>query len=315
MSLFRRRSAPARLPLAPGPGPGPAQWDLEAEAVAAFARGGVDTIPDGEGNLRTPDGGVFGLHNLAVILDRAPREHWRDLVDEHARTMIASQQDALPTSIDEVRDILYPRIHDTGAGGGAWPAEALATARELAPGLHVLAALDLPHVVSTLTDLDALGGWDSVWPVAMANLRRLPPPEHRVTEIEATPSARVHIFHTEDYFGATRLLDLDHLLHAAGVEPLTHGALVVLPNRHTLAVHLVTSPAMVTAAGSMLTFARTHAAGAGPLSPHLYFRTMDGRLEQISEPAPRPDGTVQLTAVGAFGQALSDLGSIDDGDD
>lgn len=306
MSLFRRRRRT--------PEPRPEPWNLIAEAVAAFARAGVEVVPDGAGTLRASDGWVLGLHDLAAMLDRSPRELWPDIVDEHARSMAASRDDAPPTSLDQVRDILLPRLLDTRAGSGSLPSQAMNAARELAPGLHVLTALDRPRVVSTLTDLDALGGWDAVWPVAMANLRRLPLPRHRAVDTAGTPSARVHLFSTDDHFGATRVLDLDHVLASAlRVERPTHGTLVALPNRHTLAVHLIESEAVIHAVHAMLAFAESRADGPGPLSPHLYYRSAAGHLERVSR--REPDGTAQITATGGLGAAMSALGLLRDSDD
>lgn len=301
VGLFRRRRRE------------PEPWDLVTEAVAAFGRAGVPVSPGAEGELRTPDGHVYGLHNLELVLRTAPRAQWSRIVDHHARTMAAARDDEAPTSVEEVRDILLPRVVDTGAAGGTLPAAALAAGRPLAPGLTVLPALDRPATVATLSAVDDLGGWDAIWPVATANLRHLPLPDHLPVDTETVPSARVHVFRSDDFFGASRVLDLDHLLAAVlRLERPAHGTLVALPNRHVLAVHVVDSAAVLRAVPALLAFAEAQVDGPGPLSPHVYYRSPDGRLEQVSR--RDPDGSVHVDATGALGTALSRLGLTGDDD-
>jgi hypothetical protein len=299
VSLFRRRR--------PDPGP----WDLAAEAAAAFGRAGLPVSVAPEGDLVTADGRRFGLHNLRLVLESTPRARWRAVVDRHARTMAAAVRADDPASLEEVADILLPRVVDAGVAGGTLPARALAAGRPLAPGLCVLPALDRPETVATLTAVEALGGWDAIWPVATANLRRLPLPEHLVVDTETVPSARVHVFRSEDFFGASRVLDLDHLLAATlRLERPAQGTLVVLPNRHVLAAHVVESAAVLRAVPALLAFAEAQADGPGPLSPHVYHRSADGRLEQVS--SRDADGAVHVDATGSLGQALAALGLTGD---
>lgn len=301
MGLFRRRR------------PETEPWDLVAEATAAFARAGLPVTPDDRGDLRTADGRRFGLHNLDLLLRTAPRDQWPRIVDRHARTMAAAEQQDDPTSLAEVAEIVLPRVVDAGLAGGTLPARALAVGRPIAPGLTVLPALDRPETVATLTAVEALGGWDAIWPVATANLRRLPLPEHLVVDTPSVPSARVHVFRSDDFFGASRVLDLDHLLAAAlRRERPAHGTLVALPNRHVLAVHVVESAAVLRAVPALLAFAEAQADGPGPLSPHVYYRTPDGRLEQVSR--RDDDGSVHVDATGALGTALAELGLTGDDD-
>lgn len=100
-----------------------------------------------------------------------------------------------------------------------------------------------------------LGGAEPARAQAMANVRRLPVVQ--VEAMEATPGrpdGRVWVARYDDPFGAGRVGDLGVLLGdlvSAGLAPrdiqISHGLLVAAPTWHTVLVHLLLDPGVLTA--------------------------------------------------------------------
>lgn len=167
----------------------------------------------------------------------------------------------------------------------------------LAPGLRIL----MSRFAGSATVADLGAEWATQGPTAVDALRRLPLPRHRELTSE------VHTFVADDVLGASRLLILDELLAALlHVERPSHGVLVIAPNRHLLAVHVLTRlDAVAPALQLMSELALVEHRLAGPVSPWVYYRDVDARLGLLT-PSVDPASPARLDP--GFGRALEDLG-------
>lgn len=260
--------------------------------IAALARRGMagrQTAPDEVSAGET----TLWLGNLRAQVATKPLAHWPRDVDRFVAAMTGSGE------ADEVPEEVLPRLLNPSM----FPPERLEAVRDaaltLSPELLVLPAFDLPDSVHTRTEVAGLGGWEVVWPTAIANLRRLPAPEHRPV---GDGAARVMLFESEDMFGASRVLIVEDLLRAAlgeaGQAP--HGVLFAAPARDLLAVHILgdgpAGPATVTL-NSVSSFERQ-----GALTRFLHYRSPDGQYQQVSSMGP--EGRVRVEVSGAFEAAL-----------
>lgn len=291
-----------------------AQW-LVSVVSEALRSGGAEVTYDGTGMLQGMNGRRYGLTSLAAILATTPRRRWSATVNEHVSALLRADHNPVPHCLADIERLVLPRLTATGSLATDYAVAPPAYAPQFAPDVHVLAALDYPTHVSTLgadTALDCFGGWSAVAPLAFANLRALPAPSyHVVTGDHDRTDADVHIFETEDYHGASRALLLNELLATfAGVEAPPHGTLFVVPDRHLVAAHTLSGAGVVAATRLLVDIVLTEYVNApGRMSPHLYYRTSDGVVEQLS----RREGTGLVMGVtGRFESALTSLGLLDD---
>ena len=319
MAWFRRRERDADdLPQTPPPDPDPVLPVLSREDAArlvaltrhTFAEHGRETVPDGQGAL-VGQGHVHGLSNLAATVSLVPRREWPGLVRRHVATMLQAHETEEPADLDAARDLLLVKLR----AAAEIPSPRPLYAPEVLPGVLAVAALDYPtHVSELLSDerVDELGGWEAVREVAWSNLRRLPAPARQ--DLHGDPDRQdgtVHVLTSEDFFGASRLLLLDELLAGLGVERPAHGVLLVVPNRHLLAVHVLRGPGVVAAVDVLVRLAAgEHAGRPGPVSPHVYFRAADGRTQQVTR--VQDDGTTAVQVEGALAEAFTALGLLGD---
>lgn len=177
--------------------------------------------------------------------------------------------------------------------------------RSFAPGLRQVEVLVSDNAVSDPVDPATHGGPTLCRRIAMDGLRALRQPQH---ETLTAGRAKVESFVADDVFGASRLLVLDELLaETLLVERPSHGTLVVVPNRHLLAVHVLASVRAIPAALGLLgELAVVEHRIAEPLSPWVYFRAADGRLSLLANPSERPSLDPRFNAV------LRDLTAAED---
>lgn len=320
MAWFRRRGRreDGGLPATPPDDPDPVlpvlSRDDAARLVAltrqTFAEHGRETVPDGQGAL-VGQGHVHGLSNLAATVSLVPRREWPGLVRRHVATMLEAHETVEPADLDEARDLLLVKLR----AAHEIPSPRPLYAPEVLPGVLAVAALDYPtHVSELLSDerVEELGGWDAVREVAWSNLRRLPSPARQ--DLHGRPElddSVVHVLTSDDFFGASRLLLLDEVLAGLGVERPAHGVLLVVPNRHLLAVHVLRGPGVVAAVEVLVRMAAgEHAGRPGPLSPHVFFRAPDGRTQQVTSTGP--DGSTAVRVDGALADAFAALGLLGD---
>jgi hypothetical protein len=270
-----------------------ADW-LRAAAAAAFARAGFVGAVAQPDHVRTPDGAQYGLPNLARLVALADRPDWPRLVEEHVRMLREAQARPEQETLADVVDLLVARVlleEDL-------PELDPAAGPSLGAGLCVRAAIDYPESVSTLFGA-RYGGWAVLGEPAMAGLRRLPAPDHQLLEHD------VHVLVAPDFFGASRVLLLDDVLDAVGVGPRPFGTLLALPDRSAMMVHVLRDATVVHALHLMARIARGRQETPGPLSPHVYYRSPAGALQQVT----RYEGEgIQVHVDGAFADAMTAAG-------
>lgn len=307
MGLFSRgrdRAAGSPDPDLPSLSAEQADW-LRARVVADLAAAGLPVEARGD-HLVATDGNVYGLGNLAAMVAAAPRRERDAVVATHARGILAMREFREPETLEEITGIVVARVLPDDPAHAPRDPDGYA-GPDLGPGLVVRASLDFPTHVATLTDLSPFGGWAVVEPYATANLRALPAPDHQV--LRPAPDAEVHVFASDDLFGASRLLLLDDLLASQlRLERPAHGVLVAVPHRHLLAVHVLAGPEVTHAMSTLIQLARGEHDGPGPVSPEVYYRAPDGTLQQITGPAE--DGGVAVLVTGAFAEAMAALGLV-----
>jgi hypothetical protein len=152
---------------------------------------------------------------------------------------------------------------------------------------------------------DALG-WgvaqNVVFDAARANARAAAPLEAESFTIDGT--GLIALFGPSHYT-ATHVLWLSE--HLAGIPgyAAANGALVVLPHRHLIAVHPITSAAVVAAAGTLLRFAATQFETCpGPISDQLYW-FHDGTLNRL--PSDSVGETLQVFPSDRFAALIDRL--------
>lgn len=282
---------------------------LVASTRRAFGELGVRTAYE-EGSLVVPGGrGGYGLYNLAVRVAGLSEDERESIVRDHVAALLVD--DVLPTGEDARRClVLQLRPVDQVPGGPP------AGAPEILPGIVGLAGFDLRtkvHLFAHDDQVDPHGGWDAVVEAAHENLRRMPIPQHEVLHPEeGDPDSAVHVFTSDeaDLLGASRVLVIDDLLERAGVEVGPHGLLVVLPNRHLLAVHVLRGAEVLAAVRVLVAIADGESSGTpGPLSDELFYLPPDGPAEQITR---REDGRRIVAVDGALAEAFADLGLLED---
>lgn len=314
MDRFRRDSGPSAE--------GPRDEELRALSVeqarhfSALARqvlaelGSEATISDGA--LWLAGGQTYGLHNLSVQAAATPFRDWDALVRDHLSTMLAI--DESPPSGPPLPEQVFLKLRnrfdlDLTENPLGYPA------REVFPDILALVAVDHPtHVAEVLGELDQVGGdLARASELGLRNLGALPPPDmHEMVGDETEPGSAVHLFVSDDFFGASRVLVLDQLLRdALGRAVGEHGVFVIVPNRHILGVHLpTTATGTLTALSMLVGIAREQSsAEAGPISPHVYHLDRAGHGAQVS--FTEPDGSPAIRATGQVEDAFRSLGIIE----
>lgn len=295
MSWFSR-AKPVADPVLPMLSVDDAEW-LRGCALGAFIDAGAPAPRSAGDHLVDAQGQVYGLGNLAAIVALTPGPEREEVVRQHARVVVAANSRQSPQSLSEIQEIVVARVVASDAPGEG---------PDLAAGLALRACVDYPETVATLFDLAPLGGWAAVGPVALANLARLPLPDHQA--VATRGGGTVHLLSSEDMFGASRLLQHDHLLAAFGIPTPGFGTLVAVPHRHLLAVHVLEDENVVPALNALIGLARSGVDAAGPVSPEVYYRGPDGRLQQVT--STTADGAVAVDVDGAFSGAMAAAGLI-----
>lgn len=272
---------------------------FRAEAMAAFRRQGLETTY-AAGTLHAMGSLRFPLHRLATLAAQTPPRRWPHLLDSHAAVLVAAEQQPVPE----------PQQLSTSLHLSIWPKAGLPWApdhsRRVTDDLVALPALDRPDTVTTAGTADqvrAWGGWPHVERIGLANLARLRSDEV-LTLGEHYPGQAVHVV-LGGYFTASRLLVLDGVLAGElGVERPPHGAVVAVPRRGLLVVHVVRSLDVIGAIPRMLALASSEVRRPEGISPHLYF-WRDGRLQRITR--LDDDGSPVVEVTGEFADALSEV--------
>lgn len=228
------------------------------------------------GDAYTVDDGKFGLSNLAAFVAREPAEQWSRLVGDHVRTYIEVRHSA---ELEIALSQLHLRVRPQGGQQADYPF------RDKIDGLEVVFAIDYPQYVTELDKLEMishLGDLDLLIVSAYRNLHALPEPEHQIVPVDrGDETYALHVFQFDDYFGPSRILYLSQFVEPY-IEHAPHGLLVIIPDRHTLAVQVVDERAMM-AAGAMADIAQNlYETSPGATTPNVYHLSTDGSLTLVA---------------------------------
>jgi len=229
-------------------------------------------IEDGVAMLEIDGGGEhrLGLQNLAQLCNQVDRDQWLELVHEHFDRVIVSTHthdlEAIGRDYDLVKSIVKVRLYARESLGKL---TASTIHRELGEDLVSVLVYDLPDAVATVPT-EAPTHWpdslDTVFELALKNVLEQDEVETEVLDLEDGTKFTVMV--GESFFVTSHLLVLEKYL-----DPVTTmGALVAVPNRHTLLFAPILDLTVVDTLHAMAVLAhRRHAEGPGSLTPTLYW--------------------------------------------
>jgi len=241
-----------------------------AEVERDLARRGHAVIDDGIADLEI-DGGDrhrLGLQNLAQLCNQIERDDWPELVREHFDRVILSTHahdlDALGHDFEAVRPLLKVRLYARESLGEL---ETNTVHRPMGDELVAVLVYDLPDAVATVP-VEAPDEWpcdlDDVFALALTNVLEQDPVDCETFELD--DGTRFHAMLGESFFVTSRLLVLEHYLDP--VTPL--GAVVAVPNRHTLLFAPIVDDSVMDTIHAMAVIAHARwSEGPGSLVPTL----------------------------------------------
>ncbi|NBM16852.1 hypothetical protein [Streptomyces sp. GC420] len=286
---------------------------FRSQVRAAFAEHGLEVTVYAD--MVTDDSDrQFGLASLAAVCHNDTRgaKAWPGLVRDHVGMVLRAMDGPPPLETlpaEQIRAQLYPRVITEDM----IEREAFRHARDVAPGLREVIALDLPESVMMLTDdaLSPLGDIHELRAHALRNLRALPVEGHEV--LKGADGMRFDVVMGDSFFTASRVLVLDELVRrVTGRDLGIDGALVAMPFRHQLAFHAIRGADIIPALNGMAAFAAAGFEDAvGPVSPHVYWWRA-GVLSQLSD---RDDEGLKIMVDEDFQELLERIvGDGDEGD-
>jgi hypothetical protein len=255
--------------------------ELRRLVEAAFAKTGHDVTVHSDLAVDR-HGTSFALWNIASLCRGVDRREWPGLIDEHVRLVTTVPCGLDDLSRDELRDAVHLRLV---AAGSVADTQLIGYARQIAPELLEVIAVDLPDSVATLDreDLAATGTLAELMERGRANLRRV----LETTQIEPTtvPAGRGEFTSLtgDSFFTASLALLLpDTVDRFTGEADRGYGILVAVPDRHRLAYRVVDGPTTGDALRRMFDWARAGWDGsAASLSPNVFW-VRDRRWSQVT---------------------------------
>lgn len=267
-----------------------------------FAQHGREVVPDGRGGLHGIDGRAYGTGNIEASLRLTPREHWHEVVANHVRIMDSTIDSPGARSLAEVRDRVYLRLREQSRLPS--PPD---YGSPVLPGIVGMVAIDHPEHTEELGGIDSFGSWEEIEPLAIENIRRLPPMQHAPVPVDANrPDTTIHVFDTTDFFGPSRIYALDQLTARIGSPEPALGLLVIVPNRHVIALHEIRGEGGMLAMNGMVNLALAqYNERPGALSPHVFYVGADGRREQVTE---HTEDRITVQIRGAIAETFAAVG-------
>jgi hypothetical protein len=258
-------------------------------------------LDEATGTVTVADGGSYGLDNLFRLANASDERDWPELVANHVRILFDTPRpdvNALLADHEAARARLRVRVLPTAT------AEDAHLRLPVAPGLDAVVALDLEDSV-VIPPRERFADWemdlDEVFRLALEQTRHEPlPPADAIPLGDGTTLLRIE---SPSFFTATAVLFLaDH------VEVGEAGALVAVPSRHTLLVHVIEDAHAATEALHRLAsiVPGLEAELPGGLSDTIYWAHEDA-LEPI--PTSYADGRLTVEPPPAFVAMLGTLGS------
>ena len=219
----------------------------------------------------------FGLQNLAQICNQAEEDEWPEIIRHHfdgvVRSTTGDQLAGLADDYDRVREVLKVRLYPTDAVEDSLDG---LEHRLVGEGLVAVLTYDLPDAVATVPPSD-LARWpidaDEAFALGLRNVLAEKGIEHERIELEsgAVFSAMVG----DSFFVTSRLLSLETFISPTS----QFGALVAVPNRHTLLWAPIVDLSVLDVLNALLVIAyRRYEEGPGSLSPYVYWWRPDGSL-------------------------------------
>jgi hypothetical protein len=255
-------------------------------------RGDMVEIDDGVARVTIADDRhQFGLQNLAQVCNQSTADSWPDMIRQHfdnvIRSTAATDLTVIGRDFSRVESIVKVRLYPREAvvdSSGSGPIH-----RKVGDQLVAALVYDLPEAVATVP-AEAPAKWpievDAAFDLALTN----------VLEQDEVECERVYLDHGgefwamvgDSFFVTSRLLVLEQYL-----DPLTpFGALVSVPNRHTmLFAPIVDMSVLATLNALLMVTQRRFMEGPGSLSPFLYW-WRDGDL--LALPADIENGELRF---------------------
>jgi hypothetical protein len=239
---------------------------------SAFARAGRDVTIRAE-HVVDRTGTVFGLRNIAALCRGVARREWREVIDDHVRTVTTPPRDLSDLSDDELRAGLHLQL---AASDSVPDPDTLRYARQAAPGLLEVLSVDLPDSVVTLREDDraAPGTLGELMELGRANLRSLLDGDgvEAVAVANGRDVSYTEVSGTSFFTASLALLLPETVQRFSGESDWGRGVLVAVPHRHLFLYRVVdgrsTRP---TLRHMFMTARRAYHAAAGPLSPDVYW--------------------------------------------
>ena len=254
-------------------------------ARTALAERGLETVVHAD-HLRTADGRVFGLENLASICHNAGSNRWPTLIADHLDALLGEFPAEPPElSVEQIRDGVHLRLVPLDAVRSLAP-EAVEKhytyARRIGAGMLELLVQAKGPYVRWLTDADvAKVGYAELHRLGRERLLAIRPD---VTEVLQRRRSELHTVRGSSGFIASKVLVLDHVLRVALGRKATwpQGVLVSMPSRHELVFAPVDENVVANLAGMLEVTAVEYREEIAPLSPYVYW-WQDGTLTALSE--------------------------------
>ncbi|BCJ38834.1 hypothetical protein Athai_63370 [Actinocatenispora thailandica] len=217
------------------------------------------------------------LDNLRRRAEQAPRDEWRELIDEFLDQLSDADSDsASDAGLDELRSQLRIRLYPVER---EIPDGLVPVRRPVAPGIEECLVVDQPTTVLTLS-ADRVADWalgaDALLDLGRANLQAGQPLE--VVQREVMDGADIAVLAGDEDYTSAHLLWLDRY---PVVGP--HGALVAVPAEGVLYVHPLTDGTVYPAGGVLAGAALDKYDGAQkPIAAALY-HWHDGVVDLAAE--------------------------------
>jgi hypothetical protein len=245
--------------------------------IAAHVKPEEGVVQPRSGRLRAS---VLGLQNIARACASLAIEQWPQAIAQHFDSIFAvsEDKDALLLEVSDfeaVKSRLRARLY---------PQTLLRESAELISrpgpeGTIEALVLDLPTTVRTVAPSEVQRWGQTGRDLFELGRRNLRQSSHlKVSTASLLPGTSVALYHGDPYYAASHALIIEDYLPA----DLPYGALVGLPRRDALLLHVIRNIGMAHAVNAMLrVIVGLYREGPGALSPHLYW-LRDGEFLPLS---------------------------------
>lgn len=234
-----------------------------------------------------PEDLVFGLGPVVDAVVGAPTDQWPSLVDdclERIIGLLTTSSPELDGPTEQVLDRVLARLRPADGS----PVEWWTYAREVAPGLLVVLALDHPDHVAILNDGQVKRhGVDQLFEAGFTNLTGQLPDEFAAGD-------GLYFLSGGD-FVASAVLIMPWVLEAVGVPDHPYGVLVAMPDHNKLIFHVLRDGAGARYALAEIArlAADYHDESPNPISPQVYWLAPDaGYLQPVARHTDAETGVI-----------------------